>query len=208
MILNSSDSFHYELVNGGIGCPGTDNLYFSLKENNLHSNSTYDFETKTSYAICIRTTDNHDLYFQKAFTITVIDVNEPPQIETIEDTVINEQTPLEIIITAVDPDLPGDMLTFSLTGESSGASISTAVAFTWTPTETQGPGTYLFNVCVSDGALSNCETISVTVNEVNTPPMLNPIGNQSIIELMELTFTATASDTRYARQYPHFQPHR
>ena len=62
--------------------------------------------------------------------------------------------------------MPANTLTFSLTGEPLGASISTDGEFTWTPTEAQGPGTYSFDVCVSDGALSDCETISVTVNEV------------------------------------------
>jgi hypothetical protein len=50
---------------------------------------------------------------------------------------------------------------------------------------------------VSDGALSDCETITVTVNEVNLPPVLNPFGNQEVDELDTLTFTATASDSGY-----------
>lgn len=76
-----------------------------------------------------------------------------------------------------------------------GASIdpSTGV-FTWTPTEAQGPGEYTFDVCVSDGALSDCETITVTVNEVNVAPVLDPIGDQEVDELDTLTFTATATD--------------
>ena len=169
--------------------------YFSLTENNLHSNSTYDFETKTSYAICIRTTDNRGLYFQKPFTINITDVNESPQIETIEDPIINEQTLLEIIITAADPDLPGDILTFYLSGEPSGASITTGGVFTWTPTEAQGPGTYPLNICVSDGSLSYCEAIIITVNEMNIDPVLDSIGNQLIGELATLSFTATATDS-------------
>ena len=35
------------------------------------------------------------------------------------------------------------------------------------------------------------ETLTVTVNEVNVAPVLNTIGDQTV----ELTFTATASDT-------------
>jgi hypothetical protein len=75
-----------------------------------------------------------------------------------------------------------------------GAAITAAGVFTWTPTEAQGPGTYTFDVCVSDGLLSDCETITVTVNEVNVAPVLAEIGDKSVDELAVLTFTATATD--------------
>jgi hypothetical protein len=47
---------------------------------------------------------------------------------------------------------------------------------------------------VSDGLLSDCETITVTVNEVNVAPVLAEIGDKSVDELAVLTFTATATD--------------
>ncbi len=42
-------------------------------------------------------------------------------------------------------------LSFSLSGEPAGASITAGGDFTWTPTEGQGPGVYTFDVVVSDG---------------------------------------------------------
>ena len=42
-------------------------------------------------------------------------------------------------------------------------------------------------------ALSDAETILITVNEVNDAPVLDPIGNQTVNELALLTFTATAT---------------
>ena len=42
--------------------------------------------------------------------------------------------------------------------------------FSWTPTEAQGPGTYLFDIVVSKGPLEDRETITVTVNTVSSPP--------------------------------------
>ena len=44
-----------------------------------------------------------------------------------------------------------------------GAAITSGGAFTWTPTGAQ-VGTHTFDVCVSDGALSDCETIDVVVS--------------------------------------------
>ena len=136
-----------------------------------------------------------DLTDCETISVTVNEVNTSPVLNPIGNQSIIELIELTFTASASDSDLPANTLTFSLNGEPSGASISTAGEFTWTPTEAQGPGTYTFDVCVSDGALSDCETISVTVNEVNDAPVLDPIGNRSIDELMELTFTATASDS-------------
>ena len=50
---------------------------------------------------------------------------------------------------------------------------------------------------VSDGSLTDSETITITVTSVinpNEPPVLDPIGNQSASQGQLLTFTITASD--------------
>jgi hypothetical protein len=44
------------------------------------------------------------------------------------------------------------------------------------------------------GALSDSETFSITVGEVNVAPVLGAIGNRSVDELTALTFTASATD--------------
>ena len=69
--------------------------------------------------------------------------------------------------------------------------------FAWTPTEAQGPGSYSFDVVVTDDGLpvlEDRETITVTVAEVNTAPVLATIGDQTVDELVELSFTAVATD--------------
>src|SRR5439155_53378 len=70
--------------------------------------------------------------------------------------------------------------------------------FSWTPTEAQGPGSYSITVRATDTgvpALSDSETITVTVNEVNTAPVLNPLNNITNYELLPISFTASASDS-------------
>ncbi len=67
-------------------------------------------------------------------------------------------------------------MTFSLEGSvPAGATINASTgAFSWTPTEAQGPGTYTFKVRVTDNgtlALFDEEEITVTVNEVNDAPV-------------------------------------
>ncbi len=124
----------------------------------------------------------------------------PPVLDPIGNKSVNENVNLTFTATATDSDLPTQTLTFSLDDGTAGdvpspASITTAGVFSWTPTEAQGPGTYTFDVCVSDGTLSDCETITVTVAEVNVAPTLTAIGNKSVNESVNLTFTATATDS-------------
>ncbi len=61
----------------------------------------------------------------------------------------------------------GDTLTFSLSGNPAGSSINPSTGvFTWTPSEAQGIGTYTFTVMVSDGTLSDSQSVTITVTEV------------------------------------------
>ncbi len=123
---------------------------------------------------------------------------------------VNEGSNLSFTATATDADVPANTLSFSLVNGTtgcgpsvictvpSGATINSSTgAFSWTPTEAQGPGTYRFFVKVSDNGspiLSDDEEITVTVNEVNVAPVLAAIGNKSVNEGSNLSFTATATD--------------
>jgi hypothetical protein len=124
-----------------------------------------------------------------------------PVLDVIGNKTVNELQALTFTATANDA--AGQTLTFSLDPGTAGAIPAGATinsstgAFTWTPTELQGPGTYTFDVCVADNgtpSLSDCETITVAVNEVNLPPELGAIGAKNIDEEVALTFTATATD--------------
>ena len=132
------------------------------------------------------------------FTIEVTAVNDEPVLDPIGDRAVDEETLLSFTATASDPnDTPPHGLTFSLSGEPMGAAITPTGDFTFTPTEAQGPNMYTFDVIVTDDGTPNemdMETITVTVNEVNQAPVLDPIGNMMIDELSLLMFTATAND--------------
>ena len=132
-------------------------------------------------------------------TIVDNDVNLPPVLNAIGNRTVNEETELTFMATANDPNT-GQTKTFSLEDGSSGlvpegASITPGGLFTWTPTEAQGPDSYTFDVVVSDGTLTDSETITVTVNEVNRAPTLATIPNQTATVGQQLTFTAVGADT-------------
>jgi hypothetical protein len=72
----------------------------------------------------------------------------------------------------------------SVIGLPSGASFNaTTGVFSWTPGETQQGSYVLTFIATDDGTpnLSASETITITVNEVNDAPVLNPIGGQSVV---------------------------
>ncbi|MCW0484984.1 Ig-like domain-containing protein, partial [Gaoshiqia sediminis] len=127
--------------------------------------------------------------------------NTAPVLDAIGDKSVNELESLTFSATASDSDLPEQTLTFSLDAASisAGMNISSAGAFSWTPSESQGGAVYPVTVTVTDNGtgpdnLSDSETINITVAEVNTAPVLGAIGNKNVNEQSTLSFTATATD--------------
>jgi hypothetical protein len=122
--------------------------------------------------------------------------NTPPTLERIDEKIINEGSLLTFTVTASDPDIPIQTLTFSLGDEAPlGASIDpTAGVFTWTPSEPQGPSTNQITIRVSDGLISTSETMKIVVDELNTAPVLSAIGNHTVSEGSLLSFIIKASD--------------
>lgn len=72
---DTSDTFTYSLVSG---TGSTDNASFTISGSSLLTAAMFDYETKSSYAIRVRTTDNGGLTFEKQFTITVADLPDTP----------------------------------------------------------------------------------------------------------------------------------
>jgi VCBS repeat-containing protein len=136
-----------------------------------------------------------------SFSVHVNEVNIEPVIDAIGNKMVDENTLLTFDANASDVDLPANGLTFSLVSAPAGASIdpSTGV-FSWVPSEAQGgnPNSqYVFTVRVTDDgspAMSDEEQITVTVNEVNSPPVLDTINNQTGIWGNAFSFDADASD--------------
>ncbi len=150
-----------------------------------------------SYTISVVVTDsgNPALTDSETITVTVNEVNVTPVLGAIGNQSVNEGATLSFTATASDADLPANTLVFSLVGAPSGATIDAATGvFSWTTNESHGPGSYTFDVVVSDGSLTDSETVTVTVNEVNVAPVLGVIGNRTVDESTTASFTATASD--------------
>jgi hypothetical protein len=125
----------------------------------------------------------------------------PPVLAAQPNQTINELAPFTLDNSATDTSTAPGPLNYSLTVSppATNATISTNGLISWTPTEAQGPGVYVFTTIVSDSAtpqLSATNSFQVTVNEVNSPPVLpHPQPDRTIIGLATLTVTNTATDS-------------
>ncbi len=166
---------------------------FSFTPTEAQGPGTYTFDVVVSDdTLPTALTDSEEI------TVTVAEVNQNPVLGVIGNQNVDELSLLTFNASATDADLPAQSLTYTLSGEPSGASITSGGVFSFTPTEAQGPGDYTFDVIVTDngnGSLADSEEITVTVAELNVPPSLNGIGNQIVEVLETLSFTVSATDT-------------
>ncbi|HEY2954460.1 MAG TPA: putative Ig domain-containing protein, partial [Candidatus Eisenbacteria bacterium] len=161
-------------------------------------------ETRGSgdFSVTVRVTDvgSPPLADAETLSVHVDETNSAPVLAAIGNRSVDEGALLSFTASASDPDLPAQTLTFSLDeGAPPGAGIdASSGAFTWTPTEAQGPGDYSITVRVTDdGAppLADAETLSVHVAEANVAPTLAGVpASATIPELAGYGFTATATD--------------
>jgi hypothetical protein len=169
------DTHTYTLVSGtGSG----DNASFQVVGDALQTAAPLNFETKSSYAIRIRTTDSTTRFFEEAFTVSVTNVNEAPTGVSVTPSIVAENQPSGTTVgtlAAIDPD-SADTHTFTLvagTGSTdngsftiTGSSLNTAAIFNF-----EAKSTYSIRVRATDGgALFGEQELTIFVGNVNEAP--------------------------------------
>ncbi|GAA4451131.1 Ig-like domain-containing protein [Novipirellula rosea] len=149
------------------------------------------------YEFNVIVSDSEGVIDSELIEVIVTEANETPVLAAIGAQSVDEGATLTFTASATDSDLPAQSLTYSLSGSvPAGAVINPATGvFSWTPGESLGGTTATFDVVVSDGATTASETIVVTINDLNSAPVLAPIGNKTASEGSLLTFTASATDS-------------
>jgi hypothetical protein len=150
----------------------------------------------------VRVTDNGSppLNTTANFTVVVNESNSPPTLAVIGNQSVNENKHAHVHSGGERFRSAGECadLQFARHG-AGGASINpSSGVFTWTPTEAQGPSVNSITVQVTDDgspALSFSRTFTVTVNQVNTAPVLPAIADKTIKELSTLSFAVSATDS-------------
>ena len=119
-----------------------------------------------------------------------------PELTTMPDRIVNELSVLTFVAGVTNGDLLVGPVTYGLDGGPAGATIDPATgSFEWTPSETQNGG-HTVTVTVSDSnGLTDLQDVAVTVNEVNTNPVLDEIPDQTVDMSSTLTLVASATDS-------------
>ena len=182
--------------------PDGDALIYSCNRTDLFSDFnpttgtgswTTDYDDAGIYCVDFGVSDGKGGIANETVTITVEDVNRPPEIESIGNRTVNESETLTIDVNATDPDR--DALTYSCNRTDLFSDFNPLTGIgSWTP-DYGNAGTYYVNFAVSDGkgGIDN-ETINITVKDVNRPPELERIGDRSVNESELLEFIINATD--------------
>lgn len=99
---NSGDSFKYQLARS----TAQDNAFFTIAGDQLKTAAVFNYETRSSYSIRVRVTDQTDLSFVKTLTIAVKDINKAPtDISLTSNTVVQQQPARTLVgrLSATDP---------------------------------------------------------------------------------------------------------
>jgi hypothetical protein len=131
-----------------------------------------------------------------AYIIETSDQNQPPVLDPIRNQSVAEGQTLAFSISASDAD--GDNLTFAVANLPKGAYFNRySQQFEWT-TDDGDAGNYQVTFTVTDdGAvfpLSDSETVTITVGDVNQPPVLAAIGTERVDVGAPIAFTVRATD--------------
>jgi hypothetical protein len=174
---------------------------------NLPEGATFDPTTRTltwtptydqsgNYEIPISLTDGEFTVTQN-LTITVTHINRPATLADIPAQTGDENQALTITVQSSDPDTEDEgKLQLTANNLPEGATFNaTNGEITWTPTYDQAGSYTNITVSVKDPAgLGVDKTFAITVNNVNRPPELSPVGQQTVAENAALSVTFQGTD--------------
>ena len=152
---------------------GDPNGFFSIDSSTgviSVANSGLDHEANSSFDLTVRATDPGALSSSTTVTINIGDLNEAPLLAPIGNRTAIVDQELSFTALAADPDSPPATLTFSLgAGAPAGANITSAGAFTFSPSASDDGMSFPVTVIVTegnDGALTASESITISVSTV------------------------------------------
>ena len=181
------DTFTFALV---AGTGDTDNAAFTIDGSTLRASNSFDFETKSSYSIRIRSTDQDGLFTEKVFIISVNDVNEAPTDIALSNNTIDENAGANASIgnlTTSDEDA-GNTFTYSLVagaGDTDNATfnINGATLRATTSLNFEAKSSYSVRLRSTDqNGLFVDKAFLISVNDVNEAPTDVILSNNSIPE--------------------------
>src|SRR5262245_35231776 len=184
---DAGDTHSYAFV---AGAGDADNASFTIVGATVHTNAVFDFEAKPSYSIRVGSTDSGTLTVEKAFTVTVGNVNEvPTDIGLSSSTVVENQPSGTTVgtLSSVDPDA-GDTHAYELvtgTGDDDngsftidGASLQTDDVFDF-----EAKSSYSIRVRSTDGgSLTFEKAFAISVSNTGENPTDIALSSSTVAE--------------------------
>ncbi len=155
-----SDAFVYSATGLPVG--------FTVSEGGIIGNP--DFTQAGIYPVIVMVTDagSPNLTASQTFTLNIKDINRPPVLANIPAQLGSENVLYQLTLTASDQD--NDALVFAANNMPAGAVLDGNV-ITWTPTYEKA-GNYTFEVSVTDSKDYAVQVVTLTVGNVNRPPVI------------------------------------
>ena len=198
---------------------GTDNSFFSITSGGVLTITPRNFESpadsdlNNTYIVAITATDSAGLTRTQTLTVTITNVNEAPGITNSSSDPTATQTQAENITSvttyaATDPDA-GAVLRFSISGTDAADfsidSVTGVLSFAITPDfeaplDSDTNSAYIVVVTVSDGALTDTQTLTVNVTNANeTSTVGAPTFSAATVKGVTLTISITSNVAGRAR---------
>jgi hypothetical protein len=145
---------------------------------------------------------NPQLTATNIITVVVQEVNTAPVLPVIAPVNVAELTLLTVTNTATNSNIHSVITGYGLVNPPAGMVISASGIITWTPSQSQSPGTNVITTVVTNSnpydlvnpQLTATNIITVNVTEMNVAPALPSVATTNVNELSLLTVTNTATN--------------
>jgi hypothetical protein len=215
-IQENSTAVHTFTANESVtwSVSGTDSSFFAISSGGVLTITARNFEspadsgTNNTYEVTITATDLGNNVKTQALTVTITNLNEAPTLTNNSSSAtyaLSQAENITSVVTYAATDVDaGASLSFSITSGSDSAdftinSATGVLAFVTSP-DFEAPidsdlnNTYVVVITVSDGSLTDAQTLTVTITNANETAALNaPTVSGSIYKGTQITITVTSS---------------
>jgi hypothetical protein len=198
---------------------GTDGSFFTISAGGVLTITSRNFESPAdsggdnTYVVVITATDGASNATNQTLTVTITNINEAPTISTNgsgETHTVTQAENLSSVITYAATDVDaGSSLSFSISGTDSAdfAINSSSGVLTFAsnpdfeaPADSDTNNTYVVVITVSDGALSDTQTLTVNITNANESASINaPTVSGSVNKGVATTITVTLNSAGKVR---------